>query len=88
MAYFTWSTGSKFLGTNLDSFEVNSILELDHPACISVLQIMSFFPLRFFIEFFGLNQLIFLPKWCHVSFSLDLPLFGLQPLSKVQGPNF
>jgi len=33
------------------------------------------------------TQLMFLPKWCHVGFSLDLPLFGLGHSPKGHGSN-
>ncbi len=74
------------LGTNLDSFEANSILELDHPACILVLQIMSF-SFEVFYRLFWSEPIDFPSKMVPCKFGLDLPLFGLQPLSKVHGSN-
>jgi hypothetical protein len=42
--------------------------------------------LSFFLFLFGLNQLIFLPKWCHVGLALicDFLVFNLH--LKVMGP--
>jgi hypothetical protein len=42
-------------------------------------------PFEFFL---GLNQLIFPSKSLQCRFSLDLPLFGLGPLSKCCGSNY
>jgi hypothetical protein len=35
--------------------------------------------------FLGSNQLILSRKWCHVGFTLDLPLLGLEPSTKGHG---
>jgi hypothetical protein len=79
---------SNFLGTNLDSFEASWILGLDCTlvliAWFLVLQIRS----SPFSTFFGLNQLIFPPKPVPCRFSLNLPLFGLGPLSKGLGTDW
>ncbi len=84
---------SKCLGTNLDSFEANWILELElwgEPTLAS--WFFKSWALSFLVEFFscifsGLNQLIFPPKWCHVSLASNLPLFGLEPSSKGPASN-
>lgn len=82
-----WGPGSKFLGTNLDSFQTNWILEMDMPwtvACILVLLIMSS-PLSSFSP----SHPIDLPsKMMPSRFGLYLPLFGLGPSSKVTLSSF
>jgi len=66
---------SNFLGTNLDWFEANWILELD---CTLVPSLILGSPKSGVLHlglFFGLNQLIFHPKKVPCRFSLNLPLF-------------
>jgi hypothetical protein len=78
----------KFIGTNLDLCEANWILELD-----STLHLGSSNHEFSFFVFFGLNQFIFPPKWCHLNwplichflvFNLHLkfmgPFYGYQPI--------
>jgi len=80
--HFRWGSGSKFLGTKLELFEANWILELD-PFLDPSLHLGSpNHELSFELFFLGLNRLIFLPKWWPCRFSLHLPLFGLGPSSK------
>jgi len=74
--------GSNFLGANLDWFEANWILELDYTLVISLILDSPNQELALWRLFFGLNQLIFPPKEVPCRFSLNLPLFGLGPLSK------
>ncbi len=80
--------GSKFIGTNLDSFEANWILELDprlYPSLHlgspnSELSLKLFSFSLVWTNWFSLQNGI-----CR--FSLDLPLFGLGPSSKGCGSN-
>ncbi len=58
--------GSKFLGTNLDSFEANWILELDLALDPSLHLGSPNHELSLWALFLGPNQLIFPIKWCHV----------------------
>jgi hypothetical protein len=59
-------------------------------ACILVLQIMSS-PFRFFLKikiFWGLKQLIFPPKWCHIGLALICHFFWFwKPSSISHGSN-
>jgi hypothetical protein len=73
--------GSNFLGTNLDSFEANWILELDYTMVPSLILGSP----NQELSFFGSKPIIFLPKQVPCRFSLNLPLLGLGPLSKGLG---
>ncbi len=77
---------SNFLGTNLDWFEANWILESD---CTLVPSLILGSPNQelSLALFFGPNQLIFPPKQVPCRFCLNLPLFDLGPLSKGLGTN-
>jgi hypothetical protein len=80
--------GSKFLGTNLDSFEANGILELlDHALDLSlVLQIMSS-PFELFFLFFGSEPIDFHSKMVPCRFSLNFATFWSFTLNlKATGP--
>jgi hypothetical protein len=82
--------GFKLLGTNMDSFEANWVLELELALDPSLHlgspnHELSF--LRSFFFFGGLNWLN-LAKMLPCRFSLDLPLIGLGPSSKGHGSNF
>jgi len=76
--------GSKFLGTNLNSFEANWILELD-TALECSLHLGSNYKLYFLAFFFGLNQLIFPPKWCHAGLALICHFLVLDSHLKAMG---
>ncbi len=73
------------IGTNFDSFEANWILELEHAWNLS-LHFGS--PNHEFLKplssFFGLNQLIFPPKWHHVVLICHFLVFDLH--LKTMGP--
>ncbi len=74
-------------GTNLDSFEANWILELDLALDPTSLHLdssnhkLSF--LALFFSTFGLNQLIFTPKWCHLDLASIHHFLVLDPHLKV-----
>jgi hypothetical protein len=80
---------SKFVGTNLDSFETNWTLELDLALDLSMRLGSSNHELSFWAPFFfWLFEPIDFPlKMVPCRFSLYLPLFGLGPSSKGQGSN-
>jgi hypothetical protein len=81
-ACFTWGPTSKFVETNLDSFEANWILELD-PALDPSLHLgSSNHGLTFLVLSFWLEPIDFPSKMLPWRFSLTLPLFGLQPWFK------
>jgi hypothetical protein len=65
-----------FLGTNLNWFEANWILELDCTLVPSLILGSSKSGALRLGMFFGLNQLNFRPKQVPCRFSLNLPLFG------------
>ncbi len=68
--HFRWGPGSKFLGTKLELFKANWILELD-PSLDPSLHLGSpNHELSFELFFLGLNRLIFLPNWWPCRFSL------------------
>jgi hypothetical protein len=79
--------GSHFLGTNLDWFVANWILELDCTLVPSlILGSLKSGALHLGL-FFGWNQLIFHPKQVPCRCSLNLPLFGFGSLFKGLGTN-
>ncbi len=79
--------GPEFLGTNLDSFEANWILELD-PALDSSLHLSSpNHELSLKLFFLALETIDFPSKMVPCGFSLNLPLFGVGPSSKGSGSN-
>jgi hypothetical protein len=82
--------GFKFLGINLNSLAAKQIVYLSWTlpwtiACILVLQIMSS-PFQLFF-FFGFKPIDFLSKMATCTFSLNLLLFDIGPLSKGYGSN-
>ncbi len=81
-AHFIWGPRSIFLGTNLDSFEANWILELD-PTLDPSLHLDSPNHEVSFEVLFGSKPIDFPSKKVSCRFSLNLPLFGLGPSSKV-----
>jgi len=87
-AHFRWGLGSKYWGTNLDSFEANWTFELDLALNPSLHFGSSNHEFSFWAFFWGLNQLIFPSKSLQCKFSLDLPLFGLGPSFKGLGSNY
>jgi len=83
-----WGPGSKFVETNLDSFEANWILELEpaldpssHLGFKSWTDSFSSFP-------FGWNQLIFPPKCCRVGLASVYDFLVFDPHLKVLGVQF
>jgi hypothetical protein len=82
---------SKFVGTNLDSFETNWTLELDLALDLSMRFGSSNRELSFWAPFFfggGLNQLIFPRKWCHVGLALICHFLVVDPHLKAMGPHY
>jgi hypothetical protein len=80
--------GSNFLGTNLDWFDANWILELDSTLVPSLTLGSPNQELALLLAlFFGTSQLIFPPKQVPCRFSVNLPFFGLGPSSKGLGTN-
>jgi hypothetical protein len=82
-----WDLGSKFVWTNLDSFEANWILELDHAVDLSLHLGSSNHELSFLVLVLGWNKLNFPQKMVPCRFNLHLPLFGLGPSRKGNGSN-
>jgi hypothetical protein len=70
----------------LDSHEANRILELDLALDASLHLGSSNHELSFFVFFFGLNQLIFLPKWWHVGLALICHFLVFNLHRKFMGP--
>jgi len=81
-----WALGSKFVWTNLDSFEANWILELDLALDLSLHLGFSNHELSFLVLLLGWNKLNILEKMVPCRFSLHLPLFVLDPHLKAMGP--
>jgi hypothetical protein len=79
--HFRWGPGWKFIGTNLDSFEANWILELD-PS----LHLDSPNNELSWRSFLGLNQLMFPPKLCHVGLASICHFWVVDTHLKVRGP--
>ncbi len=85
---FRWGPGSKFLGTNLDSFEENWVLELDPSFAPWFFKSWALFLSSFFF-FFGSEPIWFSPpKIVRSKFNLDSTLFWvLDPSSRDHGSN-
>ncbi len=86
-AHFKWGLGSKYRGSNLDSFEANWTFELDLALNPSLHLGSSNHEFSFWV-FFRFEPIDFLSKSLQCRFSLNLPLFGLGPLSKCHGSNY